>query len=44
MNKKEYIAPKAELFKITQRAQHLLVTFSMSGNVEDYEGVEEEDF
>lgn len=44
MKKKEYIAPKLELFKIAGKPQSLLVTFSMSGNIEDYEGIEEEDF
>lgn len=43
MKRKAYIAPKADLFTIPD-AQHLLVTFSMSGTVEDYEGAEEEDF
>lgn len=42
--KKAYIAPKLELFKTTGRGQNLLVTFSMSGNIEDYEGIEDEDF
>lgn len=44
MSKKAYIEPKAELFKITQSLSNLLVTFSISGNIEDYEGSEDEDF
>lgn len=44
MKKKTYVAPKLDLFRMTGTRQNLLVTFSMSGNIEDYEGVEEEDF
>lgn len=45
MNKNSYIAPKIiEQLKMQISGQNLLATFSLSGNVDDYEGEELEDF
>lgn len=44
MIKRTYTTPKVEVLKLIRHRQNLLTTFSISGNIEDYEGTEDEDF
>lgn len=42
MTKKMYVTPLAYAFRLElSRVQSVLTTFSLSGNVEDYDGAEE---